>query len=146
MSRTKEARIDCIMGFAKVTTDDDIISVSEMNIIDSAVGTLASCLSNNEVIAITFDEIKAEVTKDQEMQDLITAIENRNGSDKFPDNVASYNRHADNLLVVDGVPMLGRRVVVPASCRQKVLECLHSAHQGPAKMIERPKNENELVF
>ena len=97
-------------------------------------------MSNNEVRAITFDGIKAEVLKDPEMLDLIKAIENKDGSDKFPDSVASYNRHSDNLLVVDGVPMLGRRVVIPASCRQRVLECLHSAHQGPAKMIERAKN------
>ena len=85
-------------------------------------------MSNNEVRAITFDEIKAEVLKDPEILDLIKAIKNKYGSDKFQDGVASYNRHSDNLLVVDGVPMLGRRVVVPASCRERVLECLHSAH------------------
>ena len=140
MSRTKEARLDCVMGLARVTTEPEVVSINEIDIIDNVVGTLASCLSNNDVRAITFDEIKIEVSKDPEMLDLIRAIENKDGSDKFPDSVAAYNRHSENLLVVDGVPMLGRRVVIPASCRQRVLECLHSAHQGPAKMIERAKN------
>ena len=140
MSRTKEARLDCVIGLAKATAEPEEVSINEIDIIDSVVGTLATCLSSNEVRAITFDEIKAEVLKDPEMQDLIKAIENEDGSDKFPDSVAAYNRHSENLLVVDGVLMLGRRVVVPASGRQRVLECLHSAHQGPARMIERAKN------
>ena len=90
--------------------------------------------------AITFEEIKAEVAKDQEMLDLIRAIEDKDATDKFPDVVANYNRHRDDLLVVDGVPMLGRRVIVPSSCRRRVLDSLHSAHQGSAKMLERAKH------
>ena len=43
--------------------------------------------------AITFEEIKAEVAKDQEMLDLIRAIEDKDATDKFPDVVANYNRH-----------------------------------------------------
>merc|ERR1719394_1628054 len=100
MSRTKEARLDYVMGLARATAEPEVVSVNEIDIIDSVGGTLASCLSNNEVRAITFDEIKAEVLKDPEMLDLIKAIENKDGSDKFPDSVASYNRHSDNLLVV----------------------------------------------
>ena len=140
MSRTKEARLDCLMGFANTPFNhDQAASVNECFIIDSVVKSLASW-SNNDVRAITFEEIKLEVSKDQEMLDLIKAIENKDGSDRFPDTVANYNRHSDDLLVVDGVPMLGRRVIVPASCRKRVLDCLHSAHQGSAKMLERAKN------
>ena len=36
--------------------------------------------------------------------------------------------------------MLGRRVIVPSSCRRRVLDSLHSAHQGSAKMLERAKH------
>ena len=89
---------------------------------------------------MTFEEIKNEVSKDQEMLDLVKAIENKDESDRFPDTIAAYNRHSENLLVVDGVPMLGRRVIIPSSCRRRVLDCLHSAHQGPAKMLERAKH------
>ena len=45
----------------------------------------------NDVRAITFEEIKDEVAKDQEMLDLINAIENKDVADQFPDTVAGYN-------------------------------------------------------
>ena len=138
MSRTKEARLDCMMGFA-VSNFDTEVPVDDTNIIDSVVKSLSSW-SGNDVQAITFEEIKNEVLKDQEMLDLVRAIENKDESDRFPDTVASYGRHSENLLVVDGVPMLGRRVIVPASCRKRVLDSLHSAHQGLAKMLERAKH------
>ena len=64
MFKTKEARLDCIMGLTRTTTDPEGITVNGVNIIDIVGGTLASCLSNNEVRAITFDEIEAEVLKD----------------------------------------------------------------------------------
>ena len=140
MSRTKEARLDCLMGFARATSNPEVVSINETNIVDSIVGSLTSCLSAEDVRAITFEEIRAEATKDQEMLDLIKAIENKDVTDKFPDVVANYNRHRDNLLVVDGVPMLGRRVIIPSSLRRRVLESLHSLHQGSAKMLERAKH------
>ena len=140
MSRTKEARLDCLMGFATATPNPEAVSISETNIIDSIVGSLSSCLSADDIRATTFEEIKAEVARDQEMLDLIKAIENKDVTDKFPDIVANYNRHCNNLLVVDGVPMLGRRVIIPSSCRKRVLESLHSAHQGSAKMLEMAKH------
>ena len=93
MSRTKEARLDCLMGFAKSTQNPEEVSINETSIIDSIVGSLTSCLSTDEVRAITFEEIKAEVAKDQEMLDLIRAIEDKDATDKFPDVVANYNRH-----------------------------------------------------
>ena len=143
MSRTKEARLECLMGFVSAypvdETSSQYVSVNENYIIDSIVKSIASW-SDNDVKAITFEEIKAEVAKDQEMLDLINAIENKDIADRFPDTVAGYNRHSDQLLVVDGVPMLGRRVIIPASCRKRVLDCLHSAHQGPARMIDRAKH------
>ena len=98
--RPKEARLDCIMGFAKATSDPEAVSINDLHIVDSIVGSLASCLTADDVRAITFEEIKAEVARDQEMLDLIKAIKNKDDTDKFPDVVASYNRHQDNLLVL----------------------------------------------
>ena len=37
----------------------------------------------------------------------------------------------------DGLIMLDRRIVVPVSYRKRVLQCLHSAHQGVAGMKAR---------
>ena len=78
---------------------------------------------------MTFEDIKREVSRDQEMQDLVAAISNKEGQDRFPDTVSQYNQFSDDLSVLDGVPMLGRRAVIPASLRQSILHSLHSAHQ-----------------
>ena len=91
MSWTKEARLECLMGFANASfSHDRDTSVNECYIIDSVVKSIASW-SIDDVRAITFEEIKDEVSKDQEMLDLIKAMENKDGSDRFPDTVANYN-------------------------------------------------------
>ena len=66
------------------------VSINETYIIDSIVKSIASW-SDNDVRAITFEEIKDEVAKDQEMLDLINAIENKDVADRFHDTVAGYN-------------------------------------------------------
>ena len=66
--------MDCLMGFARATPDPEAVSINELNIIDSVVNSLSSCLMTDEIKAITFEEIKAEVAKDPEMLDLIRAI------------------------------------------------------------------------
>ena len=66
------------------------VSINETYIIDSIVKSIASWF-DNDVRAITFEEIKDEVAKDQETLDLINAIENKDVADRFPDTVAGYN-------------------------------------------------------
>ena len=64
MSRTKEARLACLMGFASSSqVDETSVTINETNLIDSVVKSIASW-SENDVRAITFEEIKAEVSKD----------------------------------------------------------------------------------
>ena len=67
MSRTKEARLDCLMGFASSSPVDEAssgeVTINETYLIDSVVKSIASW-SDNDVRAITFEEIKAEVSKD----------------------------------------------------------------------------------
>ena len=120
-----------MMGFAASNRDTEV-PVDETNIIDSFVKSITSW-SNDNICAVIFEEIKIKFFKDQEMLDLVRAIGNKDESDRFPDTEANYNRHSDNLLVVDGVPMIGSWVIVPANCRNRVLDSLHSAHKGPAK-------------
>ena len=136
-SAKKEARLSCLMGFISTlsTQEQDNVCLNEINIVDSIV----SSLSENDVRAVTFDQVKQEALNDQEIQDLVDAIENKAGQDTFPDTVSQYQRYRDKLLVLDGVPMYGRRIIVPRSLRREVLESLHSAHQCPSKMIERAK-------
>ena len=84
------------------------------------------------------DRVKKEVSKDEEMLKLVVAI--TSDLDCFPDAIAVYNKLKDSLSVVDGVPMYGRRVIIPKCLRQDVLQCLHSAHQCPVRMNDRAKH------
>ena len=43
----------------------------------------------------------------------------------------------NDLYIVDNLLMYGNRLVIPASLRKEVLECLHAAHQGVAGMKAR---------
>ena len=74
------------------------------------------------------------------MLKLVDAITNLSDFDNFPDYLSGYSKLRDNLTVVDGVPMYGRRLVIPSTLRQGILDCLHSAHQCPVKMNDRAKH------
>ena len=132
---TKEARINVIMGLADQETQPSV--TVETDLIDSVVASLTSLPG---VTAVTLDMIREEVAKDEEMSALVTAIESMVEGDKLPDRLAQYDRYRDSLSVIDGVPMYGRRVIVPLSLRQSVLECLHSAHQCPVRMLDRAQH------
>ena len=41
--------------------------------------------------------------------------------DSLPDSVSQYNKLRDSLYVLEGVPIYGRRVIVPRALRQKVI-------------------------
>ena len=133
---TKEARVGCLLALAKVMSDSDTVMIVDTDIIDGVVASLNSL----PIQAVTFEDIKREVSKDQEMQDLVAAISSKESQDRFPDNVSQYNKYSEDLSVVDNVPMFGRRVIVPASLRQRVLDSLHSAHQCSVKMQDRAKD------
>ena len=133
---TKEARVICILGSPKgnIEASCDDVRVNEVDIIDSVVASIEA------IEAITFEKVKQEVQKDQEMLRLIDAITNLSDYDNFPDYLSDYSKLREHLSVVDGVPMYGRRLIIPSNLRKSVLECLHSAHQCPVKMNDRARH------
>ena len=134
---TKEARVNCILGLAAANNVDPTVHVNDTDILDSVV---ASLYEDTGLRAVTFEDIQREVVRDREMSDLVQAITNSGEQDSFPDTVSQYNKYRDSLYVLEGVPMLGRRVIVPSALRQEVLRSLHSAHQCPAKMSDRARD------
>ena len=126
----------CILGFSRSNKDEALcedIQINEVDIIDSIVASI------NPIEAITFEKVKQEVQKDQEMLKLVEAITNMSDFDNFPDYLSAYSKLKESLSVVDGVPVYGRRLIVPSTLRQSILECLHLAHQCPMKMNDRAK-------
>ena len=51
--------------------------------------------------------------------------------------IAPYVRHWEELWVQDEVVLKGSRTVIPSRLRERVLECLHAAHQGVTQMQAR---------
>ena len=48
-----------------------------------------------------------------------------------------YWRLRTDLRILDGVPMMNDRTIIPTNLRQEVLDTLHAAHQGTSSMILR---------
>ena len=64
--------------------------------------------SMDSIGAITFEKVKQEVQRDQEMLRLMDAITNLVDYNNFPDQLLPYSNLRENLLAVESVPMYGR--------------------------------------
>merc|ERR1711997_933912 len=74
------------------------------------------------------------------MRDLMGAIKtglNDVTIEETKEELADYWRHRHCLSVLDGVIMMGERIVIPPSLRKEVLSHLHGAHQGVSQMTAR---------
>ncbi len=89
--------------------------------------------------AITITRMKDGAANDQTYSELLQWC--RRGFPKDASELDNTLRpfwkiHKD-LYITDGLLMYGDWLVVPASLRREVLECLHSVHQGVAGMKAR---------
>nr|KAG5706167.1 hypothetical protein BaRGS_025789 [Batillaria attramentaria] len=99
-------------------------------------------LPTEVVKSVTWDDVRHATSSDPTMTDLSTAIE-----DGFPEDRADlapelrpYHQFRENLTTFDGVILYHDRVVIPPSLRGRVLQSLHSAHQGVSQMCSRAEN------
>jgi hypothetical protein len=76
--------------------------------------------------------VKTELSVDGEFKDLTDWISGgcTGPPEMLPDHIRQCWRVRDKLRLVESVPMLDDRTVVPKKLRGPVLETLHSAHQG----------------
>ncbi|XP_014678331.1 PREDICTED: uncharacterized protein LOC106818127 [Priapulus caudatus] len=56
---------------------------------------------------------------------------------ELPTDLRPYHRYAASLCVVDGVILMGQRIVIPPALRTQILNALHAAHQGVSAMRAR---------
>ena len=94
---------------------------------------------NNAAKAITIPRVKDAASRDQTYLSLCDYC--YAGFPPDPNQLANdlrpFWKIREDLYVSNGVVMYGDRLVIPASLRREVLECLHSAHQGVAGMKAR---------
>ena len=83
--------------------------------------------------AITIQEVREETCKNETLTKLRQAIQtglNEAGDELLP-YMAKEIKH--DLHVVDGVIYRGKRIIVPESLQQRVIELGHEGHQGTSK-------------
>jgi hypothetical protein len=89
--------------------------------------------------AITWERVRSASDIDDTIQMLISLIlEGFPVSKKdLPAQVHQYWEARDQLNIFDGVVLYNDRIVIPPALRPKVIENLHSAHQGVSSMFCR---------
>ena len=105
---------------------DDIIK-------NSATSTL------NYIQCVTWNRVKIETASDDNMNQLVSIIEDGMPDQKndLPPALREYHQFRDNLYTVDGVAIYNNRIIIPPVLREETLSVLHSAHQGVSSMVAR---------
>jgi len=99
----------------------------------AAVSTLDS------VQLVTWDKVRAEISSNPAMLDLLSAIENgiSDNRKEYTPTVIEYFPFHEHLSTVDGVVMYKGRIAIPPRLRRIVLDNLPAAHQGVTAMMTR---------
>ena len=108
---------------------------------DTAYSTVvaATCGLNAVTNVVTWDMVREATASNPTFIRLINLLEEGFPDDcrELPLELRPYQRYATSLCVVDGVVLMGQRIVVPPSLRQPILNALHAAHQGVSSMPAR---------
>ena len=110
---------------------------------DHAETVLVAGIGNDmdKFFAVTWEMIQSESITDQQMVTLAKQITLGFPAEKqhVPAEIVEYWDFRKSLDVMNGVVLYKDRIVVPHTLRNRVIENLHSAHQGVGSMNERAK-------
>ena len=106
---------------------------------DSHISAAACATLCSVSDVVTWDMVQEATVSDVLLTRLTRLIH-----EGFPEDCRSlspdlrpYHRYRDSLSCVDGVVLLGDRIVIPADLRPHILQALHAAHQGVNVMCAR---------
>ncbi|XP_062538889.1 uncharacterized protein K02A2.6-like [Armigeres subalbatus] len=97
------------------------------------------CEIGDELSAITLDEIKKETNLDDELKEVVQAIETQ----EWPPHLFAYQAFARELGVLNGVVVREDRIILPSKLRQKALDIAHRGHPG---VVTMKRNLREKVW
>ncbi|CAG2237418.1 unnamed protein product [Mytilus edulis] len=90
---------------------------------DASTVAAATCALNAVITVVTWNMVRSWLgLKDYK---------------ELPTDLRPYHRFASSLCTVDGVVLMGQRIVIPPALRKPVLNALHAAHQGVSAMRAR---------
>ncbi len=84
-------------------------------------------------LPVTADTVREETQKDPLLKRVFEYTQN-GWPNQVADNIKSYGRRRLELTTHNGCLLWGERVVVPTACRHQVLQQIHEAHPGMARM------------
>jgi hypothetical protein len=117
----------------------EALSVNPTEAEDTSTVIAATCTLAAVSNVITWGMVKEATASDPSMRALQEHIEAGWPEDArtLPDDIRPYHRYASGLCVIDGVTLMGHRLVIPCSLRPSILNALHAAHQGVRAMQAR---------
>ena len=126
------SRNDILAGLTQYEVDSDIAD-------DIATLAAATAALDAARTVVTWDMVREATTSDNTFVSLVQHLEVGFPVDcrQLPADLRPYHRFAASLCVVDGVVLMGQRVVIPPALRPSVLHALHAAHQGVNAMRAR---------
>ena len=79
---------------------------------------------------VTWDDIRDASNADREIQELLSLVHAGFEIDarKLPPAMRPYHPYSAAIYELDGVAMLGERIIVPSTLRPAILNLLHAAH------------------
>ena len=134
----------------------DIPSRSELRTIvfealrihDEDEGTVECCMMGEASAAMStipvtsWDDVRLATASDPELILLMNQIEEGFPEDKrtLDASIRPYAIISDHLSTIDGVIMMGQRIVIPKILRSTILQSLHAAHQSVPITKERAQD------
>jgi len=88
--------------------------------------------------AATWEVVQDVTRNDCDSQKLIHLIETKFLSEMLS-NISSFWRLREDLYIIDGIIMMGDRVVIPKPIRAEILQSLHATNQGVTAMKDRAR-------
>merc|ERR1719233_2366164 len=101
------------------------------------LSTLESPAKHTNVV--TWNDVRDASANDDEIQELLALVRTEFSTDarKLSNNLRPYFPYNSSIYELDGVAMLGERIIVPTNLRPAILNLLHAAHQGVDRMKAR---------
>ena len=129
------SKVCCVL---LVDEDQEYSNTSdEFNAEENIISSVKAAFDSENFNAITWEDVKAEATVDEECCQLTKLIEEgfpitRN---EVPELLKCYWKMRDALYTVEGVPFTDHKMLIPRRLRKQIVEALHAGHQGINGML-----------
>lgn len=85
-----------------------------------------------KIKATTLEEVTRETEEVELLKRVMHAVTTKETPGKNPD-IQSYTNVMPELYVINGLLLIGERLVIPRNLQQKVVDAAHEGHQGITK-------------